>query len=278
MRDQKDRILDSTNMRYSIIDNPVDTVASRLRRGFTLVEVMTAVVILAFVCSSVFLVINRSIMFAANSSSRMEAFRIARENMEKLLLGNSVSEMTEYGVSESNPSITWTTVVETFTEPATGQAWARAVCSADYVDPQGETQTVELVQWLSPLSDEQTDQLPDADDLDLNELAVEQLLEYVESAAQYAEVEPDVIEQWLSDGLVTTDEGAFIKYNLDIFSRNDGNPTDEQKAQQVASIEELADVLTGGGAEGTAEGSQNDDSENVEMTGGPTGPLTGNRP
>ena len=233
------------------------------RRGFSLVEVMTALVILAFACSSVLLVINRSVVSASDSAFRMEAFRVARKNMESLLVRSPLTETIEYGASESNPNITWTTVVEMFSEPVMGQTWARAVCSADYVDPLGETQTVELVQWLCPLSEQQADQLPQTGDLDLDELATEQLLEYVESAAQYAGVEPDTIEQWLSEGLVTTTEGEFIKYNLDVFSHNDGNPTDEQKAEQVASIEELAAVLVGGETEIDGPGEGNE--QNAEM-------------
>jgi hypothetical protein len=226
-------------------------------------EVVTALLILAFVSSSVLIVINRSVMAAADSAFQMDAFRVARENMELLLASSNLSETVEYGVSESNPNIRWTTVIETFTEPIMGQLWARAVCSADYIDSLGETQTVELVQWLGPLTDQQASELPGGDGVDLDELAVEQLLDYVESAAQYAGVEPDMIEQWLSEGLVTTDEGEFIKYNLDIFSRNDGAPTDEQKAEQVSSIEELADVLLGANA--SADGSEDRNDQNVEV-------------
>lgn len=214
------------------------------RRGFTLLEVMTSLVILAFVSSSVLLVINRSILSAADSTFRLEAFRVARENMELLLLGNVASEMVEYGTSERYPGVSWRTRVEMFSEPISGQMWARAVCSAEYIDSTGETQTVELVKWLSRLTEQQTSQLMDESGYDLDALATEQRLQYIESAAQYAGVEPETIEQWLESGLVTTPDGAFLKYNLDIFVRAEGDPSSEQIAEQVATVEELAMVLT----------------------------------
>lgn len=231
-------------------------IAAGTRRGFTLLEVMTALVILAFVSSSVLVLINRSITSAADSAFRMEAFKLARENMEKLLSANIVTETVEYGISEQHPGISWRTVVETFAEPVTGQMWVRAVCSADYTDSLGETQTVELVNWLSQLTEQQASQLAQEGSQDLDALAAEQLVEYVEDAALYAGVEAATIEQWLDTGLVTTSEGAFIKYNLDIFVRREGNPTDEEKAQQVSTIEELANVLkegTPGAGDGTTD-------------------------
>lgn len=210
-------------------------------KGFTLVEVLAALAILAFVSSSVLFVINRSITSAADTAFRVEAFQLARENMEKVLVSNSVSETVEYGTSERCADISWRTVVEAFAEPVTGQTWIRAVCSADYPDPAGETQTVELVHWITELTDQQANQLVQSEDLDT--LAGEQFIEYVEDAAQYARVDAETIEQWLDNGLVTTADGAFIKYNLDIFARRDGNPSDAEKAQQVATVEELAMAL-----------------------------------
>lgn len=232
--------------------NPGQT---RHQGGFTLLEVVTALMILAFISSSVLVAIGRSIASAADSAFRMEAFKLARENMETLLTANAVTETVEYGMSEDYPGIAWRTVVETFADPMTGQMWARAVCSADYTDSTGETQTIELVQWLSQLSDQQASQLAQTEGQDIGALAAEQLLEYVEDAAQYARVEAPTVEQWLDNGLLTTAEGAFIKYNLDIFVRAEGNPSDAEKARQVATIEELATVLREGaqpGGEGAA--------------------------
>ena len=100
-------------MRYTGNHNPMTAINRTLRGrrdGFTLVEVVTALVILAFMSSSVLIVINRSVMSAADSALRIEAFRVARENMELLLIDNNLSETVEYGTSEVNPNITWTTL------------------------------------------------------------------------------------------------------------------------------------------------------------------------
>lgn len=207
-------------------------------RAFTLIEVVTALAILAFATSSVLVVINRCMVTAANSTFQMEAFQVARENLEKLLVSDTLNEQVEYGTSDRYPEIAWRTVVEAFSEPISGQMWLRAVCSADYTDPSGETQTVELVHWITTLTDQQADQL--LDDEDLETLAAEQLLDTLEDAATYAGVDAETIESWIENGLITTDDGAFIKYNLDIYVRSGGDPTEQEKDLQVDSIEALA--------------------------------------
>jgi V8-like Glu-specific endopeptidase len=106
------------------------------------------------------------------------------------------------------------------------------------MDSAGRTQTVELEHWLTDLSDQQAGQLVAQDDLD--QLAADQLLQTVEDAADYAGVESKVVEDWVEKGLVQTGDGAFIKYNLDVFMQSDGAPTAEEKRQQVRSIQELA--------------------------------------
>jgi len=200
------------------------------RGGFTLLEVLTALAILAFVSSSVLVVVDRCVVAAADSTLRMEAFTLARENMEKILTSNSVSETVEYGVSDTNPNISWQTVIEAFSEPVEGNMWIRAVCSAEFKDAAGETQTVKLEHWLGELTQQQADQLSGQEDLE--QLAVEQLIETPEEAAQYAGVSAETIEQWIEDGLLTADDGRFIKYNLDIYKRSQGNPSEQDKADQ----------------------------------------------
>jgi len=206
--------------------------------GFSLLEVLAALGILALASSSVLVVIDRCIISAAESTLRMEAFQLAQENLEKVLVSDSVSETVEYGASEKYPDITWQTVIEAFPEPVNGQMWIRAVCSAEYMDSTGQTQTVELVHWITELTDQQAGQLVQQDDLD--QLAADQLLRTVADAAQYAGVDSDVIGEWVEKGLVKTEDGAFVKYNLDLFMQSDGSPTAEEKRQQVKSVEELA--------------------------------------
>jgi len=123
--------------------------------AFSLIEVVTSLIILALITSSVLVVINRCMASAADSALRMQAFEVARENMERLLASDSVSETVEYGTSDRYPQIQWRTTVEAFPEPITKQMWIRAVCSADYSDAEDETQTVELTHWLTNLTKEQ---------------------------------------------------------------------------------------------------------------------------
>ncbi len=224
--------------------------------GFTLLEILTALGILALVSSSVLLVMNRCVSAAGDSALRMEAFRLARENLEKVLVADAVEETVDYGMSEEYSDVSWQTVIEGFPEPATGQMWVRAVCSAEYIDSRGEMQTVELVHWITQLTDQQAGQL--LQDEDLEQLEVEQLVRTVEEAAEYAGVSAETIEQWVEKGLLKTDDGAFIRYNLDLFVEGNGDPTPPEKAEQVESIQELAMKLRAE-REGTFEGGEDAD-------------------
>jgi V8-like Glu-specific endopeptidase len=131
--------------------------------------------------------------------------------------------------------------VEAFPEPVTGQMWLRAVCSADYTDAGGETQTVELVHWIATLTDQQAERLLDDDDLET--LAAEQVLDTTEDAAAYAGVDADTIVLWVENGLLLTEDGAFLKHNLDIYVRSQGQPTEAEKDLQVESVAALALAL-----------------------------------
>ena len=211
-------------------------------KAFTLLEVLTALAILGLTSSSVLLIINQCMASTANCTLRMEAFQVARENMEKVLASDSVSEGVEYGTSEQYPDVAWRTVIEAFSEPVTGQMWIRAVCSADYIDSKGETQTLELAHWIGSLTDQQANQLFQEEDLEV--LAAEQLVDNVEQAAEHAGVDVDTVEEWIEKGLQMTDEGAFIRYNLDIYVQSGGDPSEADKARQVRSLEELATALS----------------------------------
>ncbi len=210
----------------------------RPQAGFTLLEVIAALAILGLAASSVLVVIDRCVSSASDSALRMEAFVLARENLEKILVRDSVDETVEYGTSEKYPDISWQTVIEGFPEPVSGQMWVRAVCSAEYVDSTGETRKIELIHWISQLTDQQAGQL--VGEQDLEKLAAEQVIETDKEAATYAKVDADTLAQWLENGLVKTDDGMFLRYNLDVFIQTQGNPTPEQKAQQVESVRELA--------------------------------------
>ena len=201
-------------------------------------EVAMAVIILGLICSSVLVVIDRCVDSAAKSALRMRAFEVARENMENLLASASVKESVEYGQSEKYPDIEWQTVVETFYEPITARMWIRGVCSAGYNDPNEQEQTIELTHWLTDVTKEQMLQLEQRGEDELGDMAAE-LIETLEDAADYAGVDVETIEQWLQNGLLTTDDGSFIKDNLDLYKRSNGNPSEEEKNQQVKSIADL---------------------------------------
>lgn len=217
--------------------------------GFTLIEVMTALAILALVSSSVLLVIDRCLESTADSVLRMEAFQLARENMEKILASNTVEETVDYGRSDVYPDVSWQTVIESFSEPVSGKMWIRAVCSAEYTDSTGEKQTVELEHWITELTDQQANQLAGQPG-SIEELTAEQVLANAEEAAKYAGVDTETIDKWVEDGLVTMKDGAFIKYNLDVYVRSDGKPTGLEKKQQVESMEDLAASLKSQGEGG----------------------------
>ena len=208
------------------------------RKAFSLVEVMMALAILALISSSVLVVIDRCIASAAASMQRMKAFEVARENMELLLASASVKESVEYGISEKYPDIGWQTVVETFYEPITARMWIRGVCSSQYNDPNGQEQTVELTNWLTDLTKEQLLQIMKRDEDELGDLEAE-LIETLEDAAEYAGVDVDTIEQWLQNGLLTTEDGSFIMSNLDLYMNSDGDPSAEEKNQQAKSLADL---------------------------------------
>ena len=218
-------------------------------------EVLTALAILALTSSSVLIVIDRCVTSAASSALRMQAFEVARENMETLLASPSVQENVEYGESDTYPAITWQTAVETFYEPITARMWVRGVCTAQYSDPNGNEQTVELTHWLTDLSKEQLLQMMKQDNAAQNDVA-SQLIESVEEAAEYAGVDVETIEQWLENGLLTAEDGSFIKSNLDLYKQNNGNPSEEDKKKQIKSTAELRDQLgkSGQGAGGPSGG------------------------
>ncbi len=131
----------------------------KLVRGFTLIEVTVALIILGMIIATVLVVVNRAIDTVVLWQTKMQAFDIARENMEKILAQPSVTDSVEYGISEENPDITWETTIESFYEPITNNMWIRAVCSAKFTDESGQEQKIEFAHWLAGLSKEQVLQI-----------------------------------------------------------------------------------------------------------------------
>ena len=202
--------------------------------AFSLVEVVTALIILSLICSSVLLVINRCIASAAESVLRMQALEVARENMENILSAGSIEELIEYGSSDKYPDIIWKTTVESFAEPVKSQMWIRAVCSADYTDTAGQTQTIELTHWVTDLTKEQTQQLRSQNEKDKLKSPI---ISTQQQAANYAGVDVETIRQWVANGLPIT-ELEYSKGQLDLFKRTGGNPTEDQIMRQT-QVDEL---------------------------------------
>jgi len=162
---------------------------SKFKTAFSLVETVTALIILAITTSSVLVVINRCVSSTADSAIRCQAFEVARDNMETVLTSTSVSEMVEVGASDKYPQIQWQTTIEPFYEPVTKRMWVQAVCSAEYTDTAGELQTVELTHWLTDLTKEQLLEIIEQRHLEKQRLAKEEAAEEGDE-----EQEPDVPE------------------------------------------------------------------------------------
>jgi prepilin-type N-terminal cleavage/methylation domain-containing protein len=222
-------------------------------RAFSLVEVLTALAILALISSSVLVIIDRGATSAADSALRMRAFEVARENMERLLASASLKESVEYGESDKYPDIRWQTVVETFYEPITARMWVRGVCSAQYDDPNGQEQTIELEHWLTDVTKEQLLQLAGRQE-EGQDIAAAELIETLEGAAEYAGVETQAVEQWLANGMQTMEDGSFVKSNLDLYKRTNGSPSEEDKKTQVKSKADLMNKAGQSGKEASAGG------------------------
>lgn len=201
------------------------------RSAFSLIETMTALVILGFVSSSVLVVINRCMVSVADSSLRMQAFEVAHENMEKLLSSNSATEKVEIGTSDIYPEIEWNTTVEATELPETTTMWAQAVCSAAYIDAEGERQTVELTAWLTNLTTAQTAKIAEESQKEKEKLGA-RIVETEQSAAEYAGVNVETVRQWVENGMLQTGDGYYIKGQLDLYKKYDGNPPQEAIAQQ----------------------------------------------
>lgn len=197
-------------------------------KAFSLAETVVALMILAFISTSVLVVINNYMASATDSVLRMQAFEVARKNMEFLLSSSSVEESVEYGTSELFPDIQWETVVETFYEPINSMMWIQAVCSAEYTDSEGEVQTVELTHWLTDVSKAQMLQILAQKEREKEQLAGE-TIETLEEAAEYAGVDEQTIRQWVKNGMELSEEGYYIMSQLDLYKETDGNPTIEDK-------------------------------------------------
>jgi len=216
-------------------------------RAFTLVESMAATALLAFIGASIWVVMERCMTSAVDTTQRMRAFEVARENMEKLIGSDSVQEMTEYGASEQYPDIRWQNTVESFYEPLASRMWVRAVCVAEYTDSTGETKTVELTHWLTDLTNDQLQQMMKRNEL-LKQMLAKYIIETDELAAQYAGVNVETIQEWVKNGMPTAGDGTYLKPWLDTYLRTDGRPTAQDKQDTITEFPEMAAAQNAGAA------------------------------
>ena len=205
------------------------------KKAFTLAETVAALVILAFISTSVLVVINRCMASAVDSVLRMQAFEVARKNMEELLTSDSVEESVEYGNSEMYPDIQWETVVESFYMPLDTKMWIQAICSAEYTDSEGQVQTVELTHWLTDVSKAELLKILAQRQEDL----ADQVIETLEEAAVYADVDEQTIQQWVDNGMLLTEDDRYIMSQLDLYRDTDGNPTIEDRRRLAILDEDL---------------------------------------
>ncbi len=133
---------------------------SMRRRAFTLMEVSVALVLLGMLAATVLVVVNRAMDTVVAWQTKIRAFEVARENMEKVLAQQSVTDVVEYGTSEKYPDINWETTVESFYEPMiSNRLWIRAVCSAGYMDNSGQEQKIEFTHWITGPNKKQVEQI-----------------------------------------------------------------------------------------------------------------------
>jgi prepilin-type N-terminal cleavage/methylation domain-containing protein len=203
--------------------------AHRKARGFTLLEVMCALGILSIVCSSALVIMARNKQSSYNVTMRLRALEVARENMEEILVLDTIEEQTEYGTSEKYPAIEWESSVETFYSPLEGEAWARARCLARYKDMNDQDQDVELEHWLCRIK------VSDMNSLEAADGSESALFRTLEEAVEYMGVDAQDVLSWMDNGMVQTEEGYFIQANLELFKRTQGNPSPEEKDQQAVT-------------------------------------------
>ncbi|MHC4640388.1 MAG: hypothetical protein ACYS32_02000 [Planctomycetota bacterium] len=214
-------------------------------KAFSLAETVVALMILAFISTNVLIVINNYMASAANSVLRMQAYEVARKNMEFLLSSSSVEESVEYGTSELFPDIQWQTAVETFYEPINATMWIQAVCSAEYTDSEGEVQTIELTHWLTDISKAQMLQILAQKEKE-KELLAGEIIETLEEAAEYAGVDEQTIQQWVKNGMKLTEDGYYIESQLDLYFETGGKPTigDMKRFTNPDEIEPVDEDIT----------------------------------
>ena len=132
----------------------------RIQKGFTVLEALMAVLVIGFVASSIMVVMDNSISSLTEIKLRTQAFELARENMEMMLTGDSVTEISDSGTSDINPEIAWEISIKAQQASSTdGVIWVKAKSSASYRDSNDDLETIEFEQWITSLTKSQSKQI-----------------------------------------------------------------------------------------------------------------------
>ena len=102
--------------------------------------------------------------------------------------------------------------------------WVRGVCSAEYTDTAGEIQTVELTHWLTDVTKQQLIEILRSKQEEQGQLD-SLVFGTIEEAAEYAGVDVETVEQWVDNGMLTTEDGSFVKDNINVFKESNKNTT-----------------------------------------------------
>jgi prepilin-type N-terminal cleavage/methylation domain-containing protein len=160
--------------------------------GFTLMEVTTALFLLSIILTSVMVLMNRYVDAVMDMRLRQEAFELARSNMETLLTENRLSNKADFGTSELNPAIDWSTIVEPFYEPVTNRMWIRAICTSEFLDSKQDYEEIKLEHWITSLTAAQVKQIlaqQEAEDEYMKLLQADELTDIEKTTLAYLEAQ-----------------------------------------------------------------------------------------
>lgn len=208
--------------------------------GFTLLEVVVALMLLGVICASLFVVMERCMVSVTDMIWERRAFEVARENLEQVLCRTSVNEQEDedYGQSERYPQIAWGTTMDIYTDPIDGSlSWLKVVCTAEYEDTEGETQTVSLSHLLCSISESEDD--PNQVD------GFEDWKVYTSDNEAAADLGIDVeqIIEFKDNDMLLTDANLCIRHNCQIFIDAGGDPNEVERARQVTTEEQYEALM-----------------------------------
>lgn len=132
----------------------------KIAPAFTIVEVLAAMIIVGMIAGSVMVVINNCIESIDEMCVRQEAFELAKENIEKVLLSSKVKESIESGTSDINPEVECEVKIRAEdSKTEDGGMWVQATITSTFKDENNKPQTIEFNTWLTKLTEAEEKQL-----------------------------------------------------------------------------------------------------------------------